>query len=589
MYRRTRADGLRFIGRPQSYEQVPSFDSRLVMLNPYKPESGMQLFGASNRSVGPALVPLDGATSFEPGLAHKRDTCDYFSRVVLPTFKGLHCPPSASSFSTRGCVIIRRYTVTNLRKYFSNLMKTPGSGPDLDAFKDDLNAKRGILTAFHWVSQRIAFLAASDARRLAHVQNARDLMDIPSLSSSQWIAFLPVFFAVLDPARIPHPDILEELAKHAKAQEDIACASVALDGIFRLGGQGDRGLFLWPRVWQWVEFIHTYREQLGEIELIPEITFYFDFIDFARTLQSQSDAFALMTETRGFWACIVQSWTFLAEERDGYPRDCSILLSNLGAFLGESGLRSHPERLEEMIDAAGSMDQLAGLVVEHIRTVINHPASDGQRPVEDLYRILSFVAAADQIPEESGHNCVGRPLGPLGAALYTRGCAEEVVEAIFFLCDSEDSAMNYVLHQCVMLLAGMILTSPVTLRHELLERGLLRALVTITLQYEAREWQWIYENVRFFLYYLLPTSLVYFRAVLAYRDALKEVQDLISGDDFKNTGLFGEWENFLASAEERLEALAEFQSASFKPQKACDNREVNRSFFLVEPFIYWLT
>ncbi|KAJ7610443.1 hypothetical protein FB45DRAFT_1038006 [Roridomyces roridus] len=70
---------------------------------------------------------------------------------------------------------------------------------------------------------------------------------------------------------------------------------------------------------------------------------------------------------------------------------------------------------------------------------------------------------------------------------------------------------------------------------------------------------------------LLPAGPVYFHAVAAYRHALKDVQDLLLGDNFKQTVLYDPWQTFGTSAAEHLEALA--QSPLFMGAKACDNQD----------------
>ncbi|KAJ7612224.1 hypothetical protein FB45DRAFT_940130, partial [Roridomyces roridus] len=395
-------------------------------------------------------------------------------------------------------------------------------------------------------------------------------MDTPTLSRSQRLAFLAVFFPSLDPARIPR---LEELS--ADVKEVIACADVALDATFRLRQEGSIGLSLWPCVWPWVDFIHIHRKDLdGRIDFLPERDFYVYFTLFAAAYRGHTATYELISATPGFWACLVKFWRFLPQL--GSPDQRFVLLGHLTGFLADSGVRSHPERLEEMIDAAGSISRFARLVEYLIPTVVTHDTSDTRSPLNHINDLMLFIDDALQIPEDHTlEELISVPLSPLVVALYTHSnCAEELLAAVLLPCDSQEERAGVVIDQCLILIRRMVMASPPTLwLSKLLARGLLRALILITLRTDARGWK-LENHVRFSLDLIIPGGLVYLNTVVAYRDAFKEVQDLLWGDDFKNTvpALYETWQNFLSVAEERCEALAKYQLPSFEAQKACDSQ-----------------
>ncbi|KAJ7612208.1 hypothetical protein FB45DRAFT_1009417 [Roridomyces roridus] len=409
--------------------------------------------------------------------------------------------------------------------------------------------------------RRVASLAAAETRTLAQVIHARDLMETPTLARSQQMAFLAVFFPVLDPARIPR---LEELS--AKAKEDVSCADVALNAMFQLRKQGDIGLSLWPRVWPWVDFIHTHRQQLEDrIEFLPEQDFYASFSLFLGSYFDHPATYELISAAPGFWACVVKFWTFLTQFDTP-----DHMLAHLGGFLAESGVRSHPERLEEMIDAAGSISRFAGLVEDFIRTVVKHHTSDAWGLLDNIAHITGFIDDADQFPQDCSGDPMSVPLGRLGVALYTHSnCAEELVAAVLFLCDNHEERATVAIDRCLMLVRRMIIASPAKLwLSKLFKRGLLRAFFLIALRSDTRGGP-LEHQVLYFLVLVLSPALVSFDAVAAYRDALEEVQDLLLGDKFKKRApkLYETWQTFLTITEERCEAL------TFVAQKACDNQE----------------
>ncbi|KAJ7610444.1 hypothetical protein FB45DRAFT_875799 [Roridomyces roridus] len=257
--------------------------------------------------------------------------------------------------------------------------------------------------------KRIAFLAAADTRTLAQVQHARKLMDTSALSNSQRMAFLAVFFPVLDPARVPP---LEDLSADAKTIEDFTCADVALQATFHLRPQGEIGLSLWPRVWPWIDFIHKRAGNLSLPDSSPQRLFYIDFTLFVGAFHS---------------------WTFLIQIEN--PHGCSLLLDVLSRFLAACDVHSHPERLEEIVDAAGSINTFADLVEDFIRTIVEHSRS----PLDHLHRLVVFLDAADELPEERDHEWLSSPLGSLVLALFTcSNYAAELVAAVLHLCDRQE-------------------------------------------------------------------------------------------------------------------------------------------------------
>ncbi|KAJ6472698.1 hypothetical protein C8R47DRAFT_1324612 [Mycena vitilis] len=63
---------------------------------------------------------------------------------------------------------------------------------------------------------------------------------------------LPVFYAALDPARIPPDDDLRSPA--------IRCAIAAFDALRKVGDAHKRAWpDLWPRMWAWIVFLHAYQ------------------------------------------------------------------------------------------------------------------------------------------------------------------------------------------------------------------------------------------------------------------------------------------------------------------------------------------
>ncbi|KAJ7610452.1 hypothetical protein FB45DRAFT_1121514 [Roridomyces roridus] len=248
-----------------------------------------------------------------------------------------------------------------------------------------------------------------------------------------------------------------------------------------------------------------------------------------------------MSASPGFWACLVRSWIFLTQL--DMPNERSLLLDGLSRFLADCDVRSHPERLKEMVDAAGSIGSFAKLVEDFIGTVAEHSRS----PLDHIQRLLIFIGAADELPEDRGHGWVS---APLSLALFTySNCAAELLVAVLVFCHREEPQAGPVMDEWLMLVRRMIKASPAKLwLDELRDRGLLG----VGLDYTTLRGAWVEAQAPY---------------------ALKEGQNVLLGDEFKQTVLYDPWKKFLAAAEECLEALAKYESPLFEARKTCDNEE----------------
>ncbi|KAJ7613534.1 hypothetical protein FB45DRAFT_268020 [Roridomyces roridus] len=248
------------------------------------------------------------------------------------------------------------------------------------------------------------------------------------------------------------------------------------------------------------------------------------------------------------------------------------MLNDIGGFLADSDVRSHPERLEEMIDAAGgSMDDFAPLILGYLRGCTQQQSPDPDLPLDYVHHVLTFIKHADAFPVDCEHEWMTIPVGSFGRALYEADFAEELVSAVLLFCDGDkphDDA-QYAIDGCMKLMYRMVFMSSPAFWAEFLERGFLRALVLITLKCETHGWR-LNHYVRFFLQVQLPPALVYYYIVGTLEESLEKVRGLISGDDFKRCAVYAQWQHFLAHAQERLDAHDEFAFRTVA-YKTCDN------------------
>ncbi|KAJ7602375.1 hypothetical protein FB45DRAFT_1015492 [Roridomyces roridus] len=214
---------------------------------------------------------------------------------------------------------------------------------------------------------------AKPSRTSAEVSAARQiLLDVPSLTPSQRLAFLPVFFANLDPDKVPGSEQLDDAnLRPAIRKEDV-------------------GPSLWPRVWAWFNFVHV----LGHREILlllgicmpSEHEFCVDFISFVNVITSHLPTRTLIATTPGFRACLVKGWECLPAIDN--PSKRTIFLYTISLFLGRV---TTPSQFEEMLEAAGSVDHIAFLVLLFLRTAVTGPLIEPSQPATYMHNVLAFV------------------------------------------------------------------------------------------------------------------------------------------------------------------------------------------------------
>ncbi|KAJ7609875.1 hypothetical protein FB45DRAFT_943144 [Roridomyces roridus] len=417
---------------------------------------------------------------------------------------------------------------------------------------------------------------AKASRTSSEVAAARQiLLDVPSLTPAQRLAFLPAFLANLDPDKVPRSEQLDDANLRPAIRKEVECAVISMDAIFNsMSIPKDVGPSLWPRIWAWFNFVHVSGLKelflLLGIRMYSEDEFYVDFMIFVNAISEHKPTHTLVATTPGFRACLVKAWECLPEIDK--PAIRTILLHTLSDFVGNI---TAPSQFKEVLEAAGSIDHLASLVLLFVRTGITGPLLESSQPAMYIHNFLGFVVSGADCPEETTGEGA-KPLGPLLAALCGQNFPQELMDVILFLCDRwEDKHVPTVTDAFLRLVRHILqcLSANIWLPR-LIERGLLRALALVTLKWgagvENSELQ-LDDQVRVFLHHILPAGLVFSRSVSAFQESYAELIELTSQDDFKQSPLFDEWDGFCIAAKERVGVLNASMSDDFVTYKACDN------------------
>ncbi|KAJ7802334.1 hypothetical protein B0H14DRAFT_3488561 [Mycena olivaceomarginata] len=386
-----------------------------------------------------------------------------------------------------------------------------------------------------------------------------------SSTPAQRVAFLPAFFANIDPADIPTPRELENL--QGRKIDIIQRAVISLEAIFHIRPKLDAGFSLCSRVLPWTLFIHNHREHLTGLDLTPEVEFYIDFVVFAGGFHDDPPAYALMSSMRGFRTLIGRAWALLPQLDNTHLLE--VVLNDLSGFIVDSDSQT-PANFEELVDGAGgTLDDLCRVIFRYIDTIVGRTGNIiPNSSVDYIRRLLSFIADADQYPRTENKWALV-PLGPLSQALDFAGLAAPLLSAITCLTTTSTPETGIALDECFMLLrrafnapAGSLLLE------EAMEFGLLRILITCATLNCATE---VNNHLRYILWQVIPAGLVWEYVAKHLAESYYSALELVETDAFRNCAIYKEWEDFVIMAEDRLEFMDEFNSAEFVSFKACDN------------------
>ncbi|KAF8212783.1 hypothetical protein K438DRAFT_1751213 [Mycena galopus ATCC 62051] len=342
----------------------------------------------------------------------------------------------------------------------------------------------------------------------------------------QKILYLPVFYTLLDPTRIPALEELKSLQPHTTTR--IACASVSLNAIMHLEPKSAReiGPTLWPRVWPWIYFMHEHCEYLPDTIALPEFAIYNQLLALASQISDPSSAPDLIPEIRGFRIILAKAWAHLPQVKESQALESS--LGDVAAFIGSLEF-AVPVHFAEIIEDnfRGKSARLAFLY-----------AVSGDLRVRSLYKRSLWK------------HCVNGIWFRHYFLLAHKSSTDSACTAIFDLLKS-------------------LLNAPLGYRWltDAIEAGLLRAITTVAIRFGPA----LDSHLRYLLKELLPDGMVYYHVVAAIDEVLVEVEDICYGEEYQTLEIFQDWASFIELAERRVHVKAQMNG---KAPKTCDNLEV---------------
>ncbi|KAJ6620979.1 hypothetical protein B0H10DRAFT_1031606 [Mycena sp. CBHHK59/15] len=368
---------------------------------------------------------------------------------------------------------------------------------------------------------------------------------------------VPALLANLQPARIPDPDHLAEMAPDRNSPMRRAvialCELVMRNHIEKLplAAYAD----VWGLIWPWFHFMDTYRESLEQFDLLNEI--YPILVSAISCLGFDVATLALINTTPGVRVLIVRAWSMFLQESElssvhGFVRLCCVPL-DLDA--------PNATQLEELCEGAGgTLTDLAMLAVKHLQCVLRPEFPAFGKTEMFLHGVLTLLHNADQ------------GVNPFGAELVAQGIMTVYTAILCSIGGDTGAELALLAYRCfIHLLHHIAACSGHLWMIEVLDAGLLRAIALhSTIRNQNKE---MIKGLQTLLRHVLPGCMVYRSVLLRMNDAFIVAKELAGTDDFLASEIFADWENICELVESRLEMLEEYEQGNYSSNVACDNLE----------------
>ncbi|KAJ7776881.1 hypothetical protein DFH07DRAFT_979065 [Mycena maculata] len=353
------------------------------------------------------------------------------------------------------------------------------------------------------------------------------LVDV-SLPEDQAMGLLPFFYVLLDPSSIPDLDLLDTamttstpLRRIDNAAKSLASLAVmARNGLVPLDAAPD----LWPRVWEWMEFLHTYWLYLPGFEAWEQ--------PFMRSTN------------RPAWLCLGQqesdglAWATIVRHNDLAPDAPQPSLGEISIPLLSLTDAEDIKDLEEIMDACGgSYSDLAIVLIRHLSLV----AADSKSEVA-LGALTSVLMFLHWTYEHDGFR----------SALLSNGIISALVSALDLdgpspivsgsSCRPADACMETLVHEQAV---------------------------------EASQENGMYSDLKELLCTILPKGLVSYTVVIQMKKSFSEI-GTAQNQRISHSPLFENWNGLKTLVEERVKVLDTWESAGRPSFLACDNMKCNK-------------
>ncbi|KAF7311758.1 MYND-type domain-containing protein [Mycena indigotica] len=196
----------------------------------------------------------------------------------------------------------------------------------------------------------------------------------PTLTVTQQAGYFPLVYHLLDPKLVPvfagddFPDAIDNTTLTT-----ISTATIAMNVFFRIAAPiFPVGPDLWPRLWPWFAFVYRWWGQLHGILGFPEKPVLFrNFVITLGRLSANAggNPHKFLLQSPGLRSILVNIWKEHVPTED-VPQRLRMVLIDFTNFIMPL-VPSQKANMEELVAGAGSMEDMASLIVIHLQRLLD--------------------------------------------------------------------------------------------------------------------------------------------------------------------------------------------------------------------------
>ncbi|KAJ6566862.1 hypothetical protein B0H19DRAFT_714977 [Mycena capillaripes] len=382
------------------------------------------------------------------------------------------------------------------------------------------------------IATRAANGSLQDVKYLLHL-----LED--SSDSQEQLLLLPVFYVNLNPA----PDDPAQGGDVVSITNTRAILSLRAMEILRLRIPREAHPDVWPRIWKWYSFLHTYHDSIPQAR--PEIHICGDLILFVGTLLTYWPK--MIPSTVGLRVIITRVWKLSLEAPEGpwgdYHRSLEKIIPGLNM-----GDRTN---LNELIEGAGgSLEDVASLIRDSLDYSL--PSKHVELTLDSFYWIEAVFHPLHALMHDAH----------IRRVLVRAGIVASLIRVICTLANSRIGTMGDILRSALLHLRTTFKdNSEECVLREAVSSGFLRAIISCTLARAERD------LTTDLCKKILPLCAVYRSVLSQIRTSLEGLDNLTMHPVFWKSTIFDSWDAFLNLTAQREELVQ--RSARAVAHRAC--------------------
>ncbi|KAF8181429.1 hypothetical protein K438DRAFT_1183569 [Mycena galopus ATCC 62051] len=224
--------------------------------------------------------------------------------------------------------------------------------------------------------RHISRIKSTRMRQLANgiaAGSERDLITLcdllPTFPSSETILVLPALFVNIDINRLPHPSELDTLLSNRARIPYIDLAFHSLRAISHLSSPSripvHASADLWPYIWNWMDFFHTYWDFLPTAQAFTQIILCIVHAPIILALDKDAQTSKAIRSTPGVRFVLAMAWRGMLGEDELFTRPGALLAISEAVSIATENAKQG-SNFDELVEAAGgTVKDLASLVIQH--------------------------------------------------------------------------------------------------------------------------------------------------------------------------------------------------------------------------------